>query len=81
MAKLYSVYFPQIDTTTLSDDEIELWYGSKFAVDFLRLIEGCDISKIGLRLFFSKKYYTLMKYCLINKEISFSSMLLNLAMI
>lgn len=36
-------YKPLIDTTTLSDDEIELWYGSKFAVRVLRMIEGCEI--------------------------------------
>lgn len=37
-------YKPIIDTTTLSDDEIELWFGSKNLIKYIRLFENCEIS-------------------------------------
>lgn len=59
-------YKPLIDTTILSDDELELWYGSKFAIRFLRLIEGCkikvDFERYPNSIFYFKDGEYLMDY-------------------
>lgn len=49
-----------VDTSVLSNDELELWYGSKFAVSFLRLIEG--YTKLPHSMFYFKNDNNLMGY-------------------
>lgn len=63
-------YKPIIDTTTLTDNEIELWYGSKIAVKFLRMIEGCEfiINKTYTEEYVIR-YDDLLSYYITNKTI------------
>ena len=65
-------YKPLIDTSTLDDNVLELWYGSKFAVRFLRLIEGCEIKvdfeKYPNSIFYFKNDKYMLEYNIKNED-------------